>query len=64
MLSCMYNEYKKSGRVREINGLSREKGMKNRRSNKNEIRCKINEFKQNRRLSGQDWSGDPCSGSE
>ena len=35
--------------------------MKNRRSNKNEIRCKINEFKQNRRLSGQDWSGDPCS---
>ena len=32
--------------------------MKNRRSKKNEIRCKINEFKQNSRLSGQDWSGD------
>jgi len=38
--------------------------MKNRRRKKNEIRCKINEFKQNSRLSGQDWSGDPCSGSE
>ena len=25
---------------------------------------KVNEFKQNRRLSGQDWSGDPCYGSE
>lgn len=63
MLSCMYNEYKIQECQRDkwiVSG----KGMKNRRSNKNEIRCKINEFKQNRRLSGQDWSGDPCSGSE
>ena len=64
MLSCMYNEYKNPGVSEEELDCLRKKGMKNRRSNKNEIRCKINEFKQNRRLSGQDWSGDPCSGSE